>query len=369
MSKQIEKNEFSNFVLSLDKSLENDVNFLYDVYLNIFEGIGELTDNSTLPSSISIDSITLIYYLIGEFLYTTQGMDKENKDKTINDDKYVETLSNVVADKYLSLDLYNHREEKLTNKFLPPISSLELYINLMLNILSSYERNNPNATLIVDLLTKSLSISRCTLNLLCEGYETEALTMWRTLHESECILILLRKCGDVAINAYLKHMEYGLMYKDMIADKDHQNALFAQMKEEMNKIGLKSKDIKKYIEYGWLLAIEDSKNIEDFKLNFRDGLENLAGLHRYSQTYMTSSEILHSTPLLIYSNKRYFYYLTILNLYESFFRIEEVFTALFFSRINEEARNKYLEMRKMYFSQLLQIHQRELIVFQTISKK
>ncbi len=71
MSKQIGKNEFSNFILSLDKSLENDVNFLYDVYLNIYEGIGELTDNSTLPSSISIDSITLIYYLIGEFLYTT----------------------------------------------------------------------------------------------------------------------------------------------------------------------------------------------------------------------------------------------------------------------------------------------------------
>ena len=117
-----------------------------------------------------------------------------------------------------------------------------------------------------------------------------------------------------------------------------------------------------------MLAIPETKNIQDFKLNFRDGLETLAGLHQYSQIYMTSSEILHSTPLLIYSNKKYFYYLTILNLYESFFRIEEVFRTLFFSKVSDEGKQKYLEMQKMYLDQLINIHTRELAIFKNIKK-
>jgi hypothetical protein len=42
-----------------------------------------------------------------------------------------------------------------------------------------------------DLLYKSLSISRCILELLVNGFETEAMAAWRTLHECECILKLL----------------------------------------------------------------------------------------------------------------------------------------------------------------------------------
>ena len=238
----------------------------------------------------------------------------------------------------------------------------------MLNIVSNQHHNNPKNTLIVDLLTKSLSIARCTIKLLCDGYETEALTMWRTLHECECILLLLEKYQDLAINAYLKHMEYGLVYKDALSDKEKQNKLFEQMKSEMNVIGLKSKDIKKYIEYGWMLSIPEVKEIKDVKLNFRDGLETLAGLHQYSQIYMTSSEILHSTPLLIYSNKKYFYYMALLNLYESFFRIEDVFQNLFLPKMGEEQKTQYFEMRKLYFSQLLSIHKRELMMFKANKK-
>ena len=117
-----------------------------------------------------------------------------------------------------------------------------------------------------------------------------------------------------------------------------------------------------------MLSLPEVKEMKDFKLNFRDGLETLAGLHQYSQIYMTSSEILHSTPLLIYSNKQYFFYLTILNLYESFFRIERVFQNLFFPRVNDEAKQRYLQMRKLYYSQLINIHEREMRAFAIVKK-
>ena len=370
MNKIIEKDAFTSIVNRIEPSVSKYIDFLYEVYEITFTGIDDIDQKELmLNAPISINSFGLIYYLIGEFVYSTRGLNEETMAQFIKNEKIKESMSSVIADKYLSLSLYNHNEEKLTNRYLPPISSMELYINLMLNIVTRYPRNNPNNTLIIDLLTKSLSIARCTLNLLCDGYETEALTMWRTLHECECILILLEKYQDVAINAYLKHMEYGLVYKDALQDKEKQNKLFEQLKSEMNAIGLKSKDMKKYIEYGWLLSLPGAKEKEDLKLNFRDGLETLAELHQYSQIYMTSSEILHSTPLLIYSNKKYFYYLTILNLYESFFRIEEVFQNLFFSRVGDEGKARYLEMKKLYFSQLINIHQREMLIFKSMKKR
>ena len=369
MSNILNKETFKSLINRIEPKFAAHCDFLYEIYEATYEGINDLSEEQQLVDKINVNSLELIYYLLGEFSYATRGFNQEALSNFENSEQIKETMSSVTADKYLSLSLYNHNEQKLTSRYLPPISSIELYINLMLNIVTRYERNDPKNTLIIDLLTKSLSISRCTLSLLCDGYETEALTMWRTLHECECILILLEKYQDVAINAYLKHMEYGLVYKDAFADKDKQNKLFEQMKKEMNDIGLKSKDMKKYIEYGWLLSIPEVKDIPDFKLNFRDGLETLAGLHQYSQIYMTSSEILHSTPLLIYSNKMYFHYLTLLNLYESFFRIEEVFRTLLFLRVGDEQKQKYLEMKKLYFSQLINIHSRELQIFKSIKKR
>ena len=140
------------------------------------------------------------------------------------------------------------------------------------------------------------------------------------------------------------------------------------MKEEMRGYGLKSKDIRKYIEYGWLYEIADKDDV-NFKLNFRDGLEKLAGLDMYAKRYEISSEIIHSTPLLIYSNKEYFYYMTLLSLYESFFRLEQVFVSLFSKRVSEEQMRQYEEMRKVYYAQLVIIHKRELQSFRNIQKQ
>ena len=369
MNNAFSKEKFIKLVKDTAGRDDLDFDYLYDLYRQIFDGIREIDEESHILANQEINSLSVSFYLLGEYLYSCGSLNEESLKKFKENEKVAHSICSVVADKYLSLSIYNHDEDKLTNKFFPPISTIDLYLNLMSNIISSYERNDPKKTLIVDLLNKSISISRCIITLLCDGYETEALSMWRTLHECECTLILLDKYGDTAINAYLKHMNYGLAYKDALPDKTKQDEIFYQMKDEMSKFDLKSKDIKKYIEYGWLYSISDYKTIENFKLNFRDGLETLAGLHKYSNIYMTSSEILHSTPLLIYSNKRYFYFMALLNLYESFFRIEKVFSSLFFSRVSVEGKNRYLEMRKLYYSQLLSIHQRELLNFRAKANK
>ena len=342
-----------------------DIDYFYEIYEMANEAIQLLKNQNVQIEVKEINQIDLLYYCIGEYFYSVSHLSEEEIKKFNENENFSSSMASVSADKYLSLSIFNHVEKKLANRFLPPASSLNMYINFMLNIVKGYKKNDPQSTLISDLLMKSLTISRCILENLLNGYETEAFSSWRTLHECECTLILLDRYGEPLINNYLKHMNYGFAFNNSIADKEQQDKIFYQMKEEMRARDLKSKDIRKYIEYGWLYPIVPEGD-ETFKLNFRDGLEKLAGLSSYAKRYEISSEIIHSTPLLIYSNKEYFYFMTLLSLYESFFRLEKVFVSLFSKRVSKEQMAQYLEMQKVYYSQLVIIHKRELETFKKL---
>ena len=369
MSNKLERKEFEEMTNFIAQGQRIDVDYLYDIYSFTYDGLEEISESKEAGQSFDINSRDLIFYLLGEFIYSTMNLSDEQIQEFVRNEKIKDSISSVIADKYISLSLYNHAEKRITNKYFPPISSLELYVNLMLNIVNNGLMKDKDNALLVDFLYKTLSIARCILNQLCDGYETEAFALWRTLHECECILILLDKYKEVLLPTYIKHMQYGLVFRQGETDNELNNKIFAKLKEEMKAHDLKSKDIKKYIEYGWLLAIPDVDKIDNFKLNFRDGVETLAGLHHYSDIYMTSSEILHGSPMLIYSNKTYFHLLTLINLYESFFRIERVFESLFFPKINDVAKGKFLEMKKLYFSHLLSIHAREVENFKKYTSK
>ena len=366
--KMFEKEQVKTIINNLHTNTPIDVDYVFDVYEAANEVI-DLLDKQTAQIEVKeVNQFDLLLYCVGEYHYSIFNLKEEDVEKFKQNEDYQATMASVVADKYLSLSIFNHVEKKLANRFLPPASSLNMYINFMLNIVKGYKKNDPQSSLISDLLMKSLTISRCILENLLSGYETEAFSSWRTLHECECTLILLDQYGEPLINNYLKHMNFGLAFNNAIADKAKQDEIFYSMKDEMRARDLKSKDIRKYIEYGWLYPIVKEDD-DSFKLNFRDGLQKLAGLSSYSKRYEISSEIIHSTPLLIYSNKEYFYYMTLLSLYESFFRLEKVFVSLFSKRVSPEQMNQYREMRKVYYSQLVIIHQRELNNFKRLQNR
>ena len=367
MSRLLTKEEFKSLINN--KMSEKLINFdyCYEIYELSFEAINALKEQNIIKKIQPINSLTLAYYIFGEFVYSTMNRTKEQITKFINDDKIKLQMASIVSDKYMSLDFFNYKEKSLGNKFMPPISSLDTYLNFMLNTLNKTPKNNPSQTLLYDLLTKSISISRCILYLLTMGFETEAMASWRTLHECECILIILEKYRLPLVNSYLKHMKYAIAFRSGLKTKEETDEIFNKIKSEMHDHDLKSKDMKKFIEYGWLYDTKESKT-EGFKLNFRDGLQSAAGLKAYSKIYEQSSEIVHSTPMLIYSNKAYYYHLTIINLYESFFRIEKIFTNYFFNENFKQQTNQYINMRKVYFSQLISIYHREIANFNFLNK-
>ena len=361
------KEQVASYLKGIQVNVILDPDYIFDVYEMANEFIGIVDKENAQIEVKEINQFELLLYCVGEYYYSVSHLNEAELARFKANEEYPSSMASVAADKYLSLSIFNHVEKKLGNRFVPPASSLNIYLNFMLNIVKGYKKNDPQSSLISDLLMKSLTISRCILEQLLSGYETEAFSSWRTLHECECTLILLDKYGAPLINKYLRHMNFGLAFNNTIPDKEQQDKIFYEMKEEMRGYGLKSKDIRKYIEYGWLYQIAD-KDDPSFKLNFRDGLEKLAGLEMYAKRYEISSEIIHSTPLLIYSNKEYFYYMTLLSLYESFFRLEKVFVSLFSQRVNPMQMKQYEEMRKVYYSQLVIIHKRELETFKNLQE-
>ncbi len=356
-------NIFKLFITSVVKLNDQEVNYLYEIYDASVDSINSLSQSKIIDGIDFVNYRELISYILGEYLYSTAPLSEEKKAEFLLNEQYQTSMASVVTDKYLSLSRFNYHERNLGNRFSPPISSLNLYLNFMLNILQNYQKNNPRSTLINDLLIKSISIARCILDLLINGYETEAFASWRTLHECECTLIVLANSSQEVIDVYLKHMRYGLIYQKGHSDTPEEEATFLQMKEEMKSHDLKSKDMKKFIEYGWMYAVEGVNDVPDFKLNFRDGLEKLAHLSSYNQRYVISSEIIHSTPMLIYSSKNYYYFLTLLSTYESFFRLEPIFVKLFSRNADEEALKRYDAIKKVYYTQLVNIYKREIEAF------
>lgn len=366
MVAQIKKEEVIHVLKQAQFNYQEYFDFIFDAYHIAVEMINQLQKVGIVPETSYINHVELIYYILGEFTYSTNALLKSKIEEMIKDEEFLNTIATTSADKFISLGVFRYSEERMSNRYIPTTSSLDVYLNFILRILNNHKKNKPEETLISDLLVKSTSLARCILNLCTYGYEAEAFSSWRTLHECECTLLILTKYGEPAIKSYIKHMNYGIVFRHGAGSKEKTDKVFEEIKAGMREHDLKSKDMKKYIEYGWLYSIDDFNNSSEYKLNFRDGMEPLAGLQHYKDNYTQSSELIHCTPLLIYSNKQYFHYLCLLSLYESFFRIEKVFSTFIDEYIPLEAQDRYKDMKKVYFSQLVSIHKIESAKFEKI---
>lgn len=352
VSRSLTKDEFLKLISSLNLDKRFDFEFFYAVYLRVYDAIKDVILNNENIRFTPVNPITVIFYIINEYSFSTKHIKIEDLAKVNSDEFFFHQLASTCADKYLTNEQLNYKSESFLNKFNPQVSTLELYLNFTLRSLENFQINHKYTKLVSDMLTKAFQLSKCILNLLIDGNETEAFSTWRTLHENECILTCLIKYGENIFNSYFKHITYALAYRNQIKDKNETDLIFQEMKKEMKEHDLKSKDMKKFIEYGYLYAIPDIKLNEDFKLNFRDGVQKFAGLESYSKVYEMSSEISHSSPLLLFSNKEYYFVITLLNLYETFFRLESIFSKYYAMCAPKMNLKQYELLKDTYINQL-----------------
>lgn len=348
----LNKETFVNFLKERKLADEVDFDNLYELYDLVTETISEILAQTNNPFNVYVNHYVVILYIINEYKFYLFSHNIKDHSLITKDSEDIQVIGSLCADKFLTNEKLNFKSEAFLNKFNPPISTLDLYLNFSLRTLESIKVKDRNASLIRDMLTKAMKMGKCIVNLLTDGFETEAFSTWRTLHENECIMICLVKNGAEMFDAYFKHIRYALAYRNQIQNKEEVDKIFEQIKSEMKEHGLKSKDMKKYIEYGYLYTAKNQNPDDPLKLNFRDGVEKLAGLNNYSKVYEMASEIAHSSPLLLFSKRSYYFEITLLNLYESFFRLEVIFEAYYRSVNNEEVVKQYENMKAVYLKEL-----------------
>lgn len=340
--------------LQVKKFYLDNIESVYDIYLTVVDGIEVVINNYEFKEYNIVNPVVIILYILNElsFNFKIKNIDEIKMKELLEDDEFIRLVSSLICDKYLTNEQLNYKSNAFLNKFNPQISTISLYLNCCLNILNKKYNVDKYVALVQGMLKNSFSLGQCILNLLMNGFDVEAFSTWRTMHENECILYCLVKNGKDIFDAYFRHIDYSLAYRGQFGNKEKTDEIFLEIKENMKKYDLKSKDMKKYIEYGYLFALKDKSLNTDFKLNFRDGIETIAGLKNYSKVYELSSEISHSSPLLIFSNREYYFTITLLNLYESFFRLETVFYDFFKKIANKNEVLHYETLRKVYMSQL-----------------
>ncbi|MCD8204662.1 MAG: DUF5677 domain-containing protein [Coprobacillus sp.] len=344
----LSKDDFRS-VLERAKASDVDLDYAYEVYLLSCDIIKDASSSDIFSSFERNNPVDHVFYVIGEVSYYFKRIPPERRESVKQDENLKKNFAIMVADKYLSLSFFRYSEKRYSNKFLPQISTIQVYLNFFLNTLQTLSKKDPRTSLVLDIFDKCAKLASTSIQLLVEGHESEAFSSWRTLHECECILAILEKYGDEAVDAYNRHILYGQAYRNFY-DKETTDKIFEDIKKQMKDLGLKSKDMKKWIEYGWITEIKgvSEEEKESLHYNFRDGIEKLACLEKCSKDYDLSSELIHSTPTLIYKDDQFFYYKTLTCVYSTFFRLEEIFYNFFSKIAAKEALSSYENMRKVY---------------------
>ncbi len=323
-------NPFESMVSQLLKShagnySDEDISSIIELFKRCFHKIYLTNDN---PKSFTVNDVRSSVYLFEQVLcaFSFARIVKEEQGKELSMDELEERT--VTGFNFFLEQNTNQTELGETIKYYDPIvSSLRLSEKYFENINRPLSYTNPAVSLINDIFETIFRKIAGFCQMLTLGLYSDAYVSWRTLHESECIVNLLVNGGEEIRHAYVTHIAYNNAYrnKDQFSQADL-DLIFAEIKGEMKDHGLKSKDMKKFIEYGWLYKHPDyNPNDPQLKLNFRDGVERLAGLRKYSKIYEGASEIAHSSSAFFYVNDAFCKDLSLTMCYQTYLRIGDLY--------------------------------------------
>lgn len=316
--------------------------------------IGASISSYATKSGIALSSVSLYvksdlaFYSRITYSYVTKNCNNDEEKKKLLTSSFIIELAEYITDFYFKVLSMRFDNIKTGLKLDSEYSHIvELTCAYLIKMIEPYAKQNPNETLVMDFFLKFFNQAMGVLRMLNLNLPTEAFSNWRTLHEAECVIKLLVSGGKTVQDAYVRHLLYNTAYRHGISSKEETDQIFVEIKSKMAEHKLKSKDMKKFIEYGWLYSCEEfDESNPEYKLNFRCGLQKCAGLEEYSEWYEMASEIAHSSPIFFYSNNTFFSDFTSLNLADILMRGVNYFNEYIKDKaeFNFEANKKHIDL-------------------------
>lgn len=267
-----------------------------------------ITDKESRYKKLKDYDKKLVYSQLVDFCIGEWNFHKQYESEQTTKIRYAD-MGNKASRKFLTFRDYENKKENEDDSIYPYYDPL---VSTLTTASTAFEKINrpltkfdPTYSLLNDLFETLFRKIQGASKMLQLGLYPDAFVSWRTIHESECIIQLLISGGDRCRESYINHIAFNNYFRNPLGiySKEQLDNAFIVIKNEMRRHSLKSKDMKKFIEYGWLFDHPDW-NDEDkmLKLNFRDGVERVAKHTEYAKIYELSSEITHSSAVFFYAN-------------------------------------------------------------------
>lgn len=323
---QIDENLFEMFWETYNNKLNLNKDFIKKVFIAVDVKYKKLIADSTVSDALlkNIGVYDMVNYICAEHVFHASLLKPEARDELEKDKNYFTQLVNICYDKLIVNEYRSIDSRAVISKYSVETSLLTMFINRMFVLLGQVKINQNSAKqkLQVDIFAKCFMLIKSTMNQLCDGLETEAMSSWRTFHELLCVLKVITKGDEEVSKAYYRHLTYGAYNRGEIKDPNEIEKIIASMEKDMQALEVKKANKEKFINYGWIHWVCKRYNDEEVKMNFLGGLQKVADLTKYKKYYEIASDVTHSTPLLVYANKSKLTTTTLKITYELFFVIE-----------------------------------------------
>lgn len=366
MITQIDEHLFEVFWETYGNKINLNKDFIKRVYLACDLKYKNLIADSSVSDALlkNVGVYDMVNYICAEHMFHLRMVKNELKEQFEKDENYFNQLVNICYDKLIINEFRSVDSKAVISKYSVETSVLEMFINRLF-IMLSQAKINPNSAkqnLSADIFAKCFMLVKSTLNQLCEGLETEAMSSWRTFHELFCVLRVIAKGDEKVSDAYYRHLRYGEYNRGEIKDEQEIAKIQQDMEKDMQELEVKKANKEKFINYGWIHWAYKRYNDEEVKMNFLGGLQKVADLTSYKKYYEIASDVTHSTPLLVYANKTKLTTTTLKITYEQFFLMETMFVNWCINELkidpNEnKALKDYLIFKKIYKAKIEIIYQ------------
>ena len=258
----------------------------------------------------------LVSYIFYYHLFQTSYLPAEFVARLEEDEKYRSMLVHDVAVYVVINEHLNVEKISNTSPCSPEIAAYNMACSYSLFILGSFKGEDVRMNGIGNLFRKSMVTTKGVIGLLAAGNSCDAVILWRHLHELECVLTVLGTKGEDLYFRYVRHMEYFDM-----ENNPRKEELQQRLAEECKAYGVKERNA--FINYGWLVYVEGFKEGfgKEYRLNFKDGLQKMAGQSARHAAYASASKILHPSAWVVAIRDDKFYKFTMFELYRSLVNI------------------------------------------------
>ena len=326
---QLDANLFEVFWSTYGSKININKDFVKKVFLAVDLKYKNLISDSSVSDALlkNIGIFDMVNYICAEHKFHLSLSKPERWIELENDEKYFNQLVSICYDKLIINEYRSIEPKAVISKYSVETSLLTMFVNRMFVVLSQlkFDSSSAKQRLQADIYAKCLMLIKSTLNQLCDGLETEAMSSWRTFHELICVLCVITKGNEDVAKAYYRHLSYGSYNRGEIKDEKEIEQILASMEKDMQVLEVKKANEEKFINYGWLHWAFKRYNDEEVKMNFLGGLQKVADLTEYKKYYEIASDVTHSTPLLVYANKTNLTTTTLKITYELFFKLETMF--------------------------------------------